>query len=173
MLRLLLIFHKPNLFTCICRICAGIVIFLMVFIFGGLASSKELSVFFVHSTWRIFLHEETKDLYCYGAGYGSWGTDERLIANGVDDFWGNGTRNGPVIVYRKGIEYRWVILKGNAGKRIQGGVLFYAEPKEGYATSMILTPTKHGARIFVDLERGKSRRYVVDIWGNNYLKNNI
>lgn len=131
----------------------------------------EQYVSFNDLTWRLLLLEESKQLFCYGAGFGSWGEDARLVAKNVDAVWGGGSRYGPVIVYKRGIEYRWIILKGNSGSIIQGGVLFYAIQEEGYATGVTVFSSGKGSKIYVTLERGKPRFYKVDIWGNKIQLN--
>lgn len=147
-----------------------IVFVITIFIFKVFpAQGMEIGATYKDSTWRILLNEETRMLYCLGPENTSWSDQAKVVDWYVDKVWAEGSPWGPVLVYQKGIEFRWVILKGNTGHKFLGGLLLYISPATGFVKWVKIFPRKKGIEIKVMFEGKKYKVFFINKWGGKKL----
>ncbi len=95
---------------------------------------------------------------------GPWGKKAVLIDHPVNQAWGSVGSFGLVLIYRKGVQFRWKIVSGYNGKEKDGGLLFYEGPDTGFVRRIQIYPRLQGALVkvvFNNIKAFSGEKYIV------------
>lgn len=151
MLKLKFIFNKTLLFL-------GVGLFFFFFV-----SLKAYAfVKYIHyegEKWTLYINS-----YHNFFLLGPWGKKAVLIDHPVNQAWGAAGSFGLVLIYRKGIQFRWKLVSGYNGKEIDGGVLLYEGPDTGFVQRIQIYPRLQGALVkvfFNNIKAFSGEKYIV------------